>query len=123
MPFFDCPEDAIKAVVQRLGGAKAVGSQLWPDKTADAAGRALLDALNPDRPEKLSLTQILFILRLAHDAGVHEGAQYLNGEIGYDVRPVSLDEQVDHVVQVIDESSRRFESAVRTLAHLKGVEK
>ena len=32
LPFYDCPEDALRAAVQALGGAKQVGARLWPDK-------------------------------------------------------------------------------------------
>ncbi len=120
MPFFECPEDALKSVVQRLGGAKAVGSKLFPDKTPDAAARWLLDCLNPDRAEKLTLAQVLLVLRLGHDAGIHEGMQYLAGEAGYDSRPIRLEEQIDAVAQVIDSSARRFEAAVKQLTKLKG---
>ena len=123
MPFFECPEDALKAVVQRLGGAKAVGAQLFPDKAPDAAARTLLDCLNPDRAEKLTLSQVLLILRMAHDAGLHEAMEYIAGEAGYEARPIRLDEQVDALTQVIESTTRRFEAAVKQLARIRGVDK
>lgn len=69
MPFFDGPEDALREAVRGLGGPKKVGPTLWPDKSPDAAARSLQDCLNPAREEKLSLSQVMFILRAAHDAG------------------------------------------------------
>lgn len=53
LPFYECPEDALRAAMQALGGAKQVGARLLPDKTPDGAGRLLLDCLNPARSEKL----------------------------------------------------------------------
>lgn len=69
MPFFDSPEDALKAIIQQLGGIKKVGPLLFPDKSVDAAARYLLDCLNADRPEKLALTQVMMLLRLAVGRG------------------------------------------------------
>ncbi len=37
LPYYESPEDALRAAVQHLSGAKVVGSKLWPDKSPDAA--------------------------------------------------------------------------------------
>lgn len=94
MPFFDSPEDALKAAVQQLGGIKRVGPMLFPDKGVDASSRYLLDCVNSDRQEKLALSQILMLLRLAHDAGYHAPAQFLAGEMGYTVQVIEPKDEV-----------------------------
>lgn len=57
--------------VAAAGGAKVVGAKLWPEKLADHAQRALLDALNDDRPHQLKPEQVLLIADLARAAGCH----------------------------------------------------
>lgn len=121
MPFFESAEDALKAAVQQLGGAKKVGSSLWPDLSIDVANRKLLDCLNPSRSEKLDVTQVMYILRLAKEAGYHQAAAYINGEIGYDVRPITKAEEVDRVTAVVEQTSQVLASALATLERLQRV--
>ena len=46
MPFYESPEDALKAAVQALGGSKSVGPMLWPDKGVDASALAALERIH-----------------------------------------------------------------------------
>lgn len=75
--------DALRHVVKALGGHDAVGVELWPAKTRHAAGAWLSDCLNPERPAKLDLEELLQILRMGHAKGVHLGLHYLCDELGY----------------------------------------
>lgn len=119
MPFFDSPEDALKAIIQQLGGIKRVGPLLFPDKSVDAAARYLLDCLNHDRQEKLALTQIMMLLRLAHEAGYHTAYAWLSGEIGYDIKPITRAEEVDRLTSVVEQSTKTLASALATLERLQ----
>lgn len=119
LPFFDCAEDALRSCVQALGGAKQVGAALWPDKSPDQAARLLLDCLNASRPEKLELTQIMRVLRLARDAGHHQGMQWLAEQVGYDARPITRAEEVDRLTTVVEQSSRTLASALATLERMQ----
>lgn len=121
MPFYECPEDALKAAVQALGGAKAVGSKLWPDKSADTAGRLLSDCLNPFRSEKLELSQLMMIFRMAHEAGVHEAMLWICANSGYEARAVTRAEEVDRLTSVVEESSKTLSMALATLERLQRV--
>ncbi len=123
MPFYDCLEDALKSLVQRLGGAKAVGAALFPEKSPDSAARALLDCLNPERAEKLSAGQILLVLRMGHEAGIHDAKRYIDAETGYETVPVTRAEQEDRLVSVIDSASKTMRDAMQALARLKGAER
>ena len=111
MPFFESPEDALKSTVQQLGGSKRVGAMLFPDKSVDAAARSLLDAINQDRPEKLSLSQVIMLLRMAHDAGHHASAQYLAAEMGYTVQAIEPGDEIAAL-------QRSFIDAVSSQKHL-----
>lgn len=122
LPFFDCLEDALKSLVQRLGGAKAVGATLFPEKSPDAAARALLDSLNPDRAEKLSAAQILLVLRMGHEAGIHDAKRYIDAETGYETVPITQAEQEDRLVSVIDAAGKTLREAMQALARLKGAQ-
>jgi len=76
-------EDALRAAVQALGGAKTVAHRLWPAKPLAEGQRDLLDALNTDRLRKLEFGEILHILRWACDAGFHSAKRYVDAETGY----------------------------------------
>ena len=121
MPFFEGLEQALNSAIEHLGGAKAVGVKLWPAKIPDAARTRLLDSLNPSRPERLSPAEVVFILRLAREAGLHAAMQWLAAELGYEVKPITRAEEVDRVASVIEESSRTLAAAMATLERLQRV--
>lgn len=120
-PFFDAPEDALRAAVQAMGGAKQVGARIWPDKTPDAAGRLLLDCLNSARAEKLEIGQIMMILRESAALGHHEAMQWIAGQIGYETRHVPPAEEIDRLTSVIEQSSHTLAAALATLERLQRV--
>jgi hypothetical protein len=119
MPFFEGPEDALREAVRAIGGPKKVGPMLWPDKTPDAAARLLQDCLNAGRSEKLELSQVLFILRAARDAGFHAAFQFIGADVGYEVRPVTREEEVDRVTSIIETTSAQLATAIATLQRLQ----
>jgi hypothetical protein len=121
LPFFECPEDALRAAVQALGGAKKVGAVLWPDKAPDVAGRHLLDCINPGRAEKLDLSQVICVLRLAKEAGVHAPMAWICAEVGYDATPVARAEEVDRLTTVVEQSTKTLAHALQTLQQLQRV--
>lgn len=121
LPFYESPEDALRAAVQLLGGAKQVGARLWPDKTPDAAGRLLLDCLNPGRAEKLDVGQVMFVLRMARDAGHHAAMLWICGELGYEAKPVTRAEEADRLATVIEHSSKTLATAMAALERMQRV--
>jgi hypothetical protein len=118
LAFFECPQDAIRAAVQVLGGCKAVGAILWPDKTPDNAGRLLNDCLNAARAENLDLSQIMRVLTLARERGCHAPMAWICGEIGYEARPITKAEEVDRLTTVVEQSTRTLSAALATLERL-----
>lgn len=75
--------DVLVECVKAAGGSKVVGAKLWPEKLVDHAQRALLDALNDDRPHYLKPEQVLLIAELARAAGCHEFMQHCAGRLHY----------------------------------------
>lgn len=97
--------DALIACVKALGGSKQVGPLLWPEKTPDAAQRALLDCLNEDRPAKLCPEQLMLVLRLARSKGFHDGMNYIAAELGYSMpTPVEPRDEVAELMRAFNES-------------------
>lgn len=93
--FHESIHDAVKTVVAALGGLKAVGVQLWPEKPVDEAARYLADCLNPDRPHGLHPEKLLLLLRLARAKGVHTAVTWMLREIGYaDPQPIDPDDEM-----------------------------
>ena len=90
--FFEDVYDALRFVVQTSGGAKKIGTALYPEKTPDAAGRFIMDCLNPGRHEKLDPEQLMVLLRIGQEAGCHVAVHYLCGATGYS-QPSPLDPQ------------------------------
>lgn len=81
--FLDNYHDAVRYAIEGLGGFKRVGHDMRPDLSVEAAGRWLADCCNPDKREKLSLTELAYIRKTARAAGVHVLAAYELQEAGY----------------------------------------
>ena len=119
LPFYESPEDALRAAVQVLGGSKKVGAMLWADKTVDNAARQLLDCLNTSRSEKLDLSQVMMILGLAKEAGCHSPFSWMAGQIGYDVNPITKAEEMDRLTTVVEQSTKTLAAALQQLERIQ----
>lgn len=104
--------DALVECIKALGGSKHVGPLLWPEKTPEAAQRLLLDCMNDDRPARLTPEQVVFVLRLARERGVHVGMQFLCSELGY-ADPVPVDPRDEAA-----ELQRQYIEAARDMARI-----
>ena len=111
-PDIDTLNDALVEVVKALGGSKVVGVQLWPAKGIDGAQKQLLSCLNPERNEKLSLDEVVHIMRLGRDAGQHQAIDWLCSSLGY-TKP----EAIHHADQRAS-LQREFINATEQLARL-----
>lgn len=65
----ECPEDALSADVQALGGPYTVGVKLRPELDKKAARNWLLNALNPDHNQNMTQSQIRLLVSLARERG------------------------------------------------------
>jgi hypothetical protein len=91
--FHERIEDAIAAVVDRLG-RKRVACKLWPEKSERDAHNLLDASLNPERRERLSPSQLMFIARLGREAGLHSIAVFINRDLGYsDPKPIEPEDE------------------------------
>jgi non-ribosomal peptide synthetase component F len=97
--------DALSDAVRALGGAKVVGSQLWPEMSVESAHRKLLDMLSPNRAEKFSPDQVVWLLRSARLAGYHGAMQWLCSETGYECKPLDPAIERDRLADAIEQAS------------------
>ena len=103
--------DALREVVQALGGTKKVGAMMRPDRSADEAGRWVSDCLNLERREKFDPEQVAWLLREGRRIGCHSAMNYLAQDAGYQSTPIEPQDEKA-------ELQRKFIEATRTLVKL-----
>lgn len=107
--------EALIEAVKACGGTKRVAALLWPAKAAqnlEAARRHLANCLNPECAEKLSLDELMLIMRTAREAGDHTVMRFLAESLSYsEPEPVAVEDQVDNL-------QRKFVTATAQLASL-----
>ncbi|MBN9411357.1 MAG: hypothetical protein J0H69_19605 [Burkholderiales bacterium] len=91
--FYESLNDALTATVAALGGFKKIGAQLWGELPPEQAAQRLRDCLNPSRREKLSPEQLLFIVRMARQAGFHALMNFVAADTGYKAAPIDAERQ------------------------------
>ena len=90
----DTIEDALRDVVQVLGGPKRVAADLWPGKAPSDAARHLNHCLDPDRPEKLALGEFVLLLSKGSEAECHTAMHFLADAAWYE-RPQRKDPETE----------------------------
>lgn len=114
--FHEDINSALQGLVAALGGAKTVGSRLYPDLPTDGAARRLLDAINPDRAQQLSQTQFLTLLKWGREAGYHGVMEYVADEAGYTrPSPRSPEEERADLQRQVIEMGKSLEAIARRL--------
>lgn len=94
---YDTLEDALKAVVAKLGGAKLVAGRLWPESVTDVddlakAQQKLLNCLNHERQEKLSLSELSSILRMAREIDAWDAIEHFSSVLGFRFEPITRED-------------------------------
>ena len=118
--FFDDINDALKHAVSVLGGSKKVGPMLRGGEVSDdAAGRWVLDCLNPDRPAQFHPHQVLVLFRAAREKGDHFAMRWFAGECGYDATPVTPAEEMDRLASVVEKYAPMLSEALAKIERLK----
>lgn len=114
--FVEDYNEAIRATINALGGMKAVGVELRPEKSAVDAGKWLADCLNPDKRDRLAPDQLAYIRRRARIAGCHILAAYEAQDAGY-APPVAMEPEDEraalqrefvHAVKALDSIQQRI---------------
>lgn len=115
----DTFEDALRDVVQALGGPKRVASQLWPGKGLQEAARYLNHCLDVERNEKLSPGEIIWIMRAGAQAGCHVAMTFIADSCLYErPRPVTRRDREAELRQQFVESVQQLEILRREMERL-----
>lgn len=114
--FHEDINSALNGLVSALGGAKAVGTRLYPDLSPDAATRRLLDSLNPDRAQQFSPTQFLTLIRWGRESGQHGAMHFVADECGYArPNPIEPEDARAALQRELLEAIRRVEGLMQRL--------
>jgi len=106
--FHETVYDALKGIVARCGGAKAVGSRLWPHLAPDRAGQHLSNCLSTTRDEKLDPEQVVLLLRWGRESGYHDAKHWIDRECGYEPSaPVQPADRIAELLKALRESNER----------------
>lgn len=112
-------EDALRSVVDFLGGPKVIGTQVWPTKAPQDAARYLNHCLDPERQEKLAPGEIVWILREGSKAGCHVGMHYLNETCFYDrAKPVSKEDRKAELHRQFNETAEHMLEMLKQIKRL-----
>ena len=87
-------EDALKAAIMAQRGYKVVGNQLWPSLPPESASRKLAHCVDASRAERLTPSEVIFVLRAAREIGYHEPMNFFAADVGYKAEPVTAEEEV-----------------------------
>lgn len=96
--FFDDINHAFRDVITALGGAKKVGTDLWPEKDPDTALKYLSNCTDATRAEKLSAEQIIWLLKKGREADCHVAMHFICTECGY--APPQTREPLDEMAEL-----------------------
>lgn len=120
--WYDHAEEALRDVVSAVGGPKKVANMLWPDKDLSAGARYLNQCLDPERNEKLDISQILYLLRLGREVACHAAIHYLCEESGYEKPlPINPETERERVQREFIRAQEQMQELVRRMERLKGV--
>jgi hypothetical protein len=112
--FFERIEDALSAVIDACGGRKRFSALLMPDKPMRDAHNLLDAMLNPERRERFTPSQLVFVAKAGREAGCHAVMQFLAREAGY-AEPVPADPE--------DQNAELQRSFIDAVAKLEGIQK
>ncbi len=118
---FETPDDsyeAMRILIMRLGGPKKMGKKLWPEKPMEAAAILLNNCLNRERPEKLDLDQIDFLIGEGRKVGCHIVMQCFAVRHAYRVTAIELEDERIRLQREFIETGRRMEALISQLNEL-----
>jgi hypothetical protein len=117
----DSLEDALRSVVEALGGPKRVAGDLWPSKSITEGARHLNHCLDSSRAEKLALDEVVWILKAGAAADVHVGMHWLAESCGYEMpKRINPDSERDRLMREYIRSVEAQQALVRRLEALHG---
>lgn len=117
--FFEDIFDVARAMVNSAGGAKVVAGRIWPNMPISEAHRKLLDCLNRERPAKFCIEEFLTLMKLAREAGFHQGKHWIDQDTGYQPTPPA-DPKVERerLAEALDNAAKQFMALTQAVTSL-----
>jgi len=111
------PEEALRISVDALGGLQPIGAELRHESEMDpiSAGQWLSHCLIPTKSDKLSLRQVVWIFRKAHNLGEHEGFATFAAACGYTVTPIAPAAELAELKKQADAAVHAAQAAAQDL--------
>lgn len=106
--FYDSIEDALRATVEMMGGAKRVGTTLWPAKEAVAAQQQMLNCMDPGKPHKLALEELMLIARMAREREIHILGKFIAEALDYEFRVITPEDKAQKAAAQFADMRRQF---------------
>ena len=117
--FLSTIEEALKEAVKAMGGAKSVGVQMRPEKLAIDAGAWLSDCLNHEKRDKLSLEQVMWIIREARQHGCHVAMDFICETAGYEsAKPLEPENEKSKLMREFIEATKQQTHNVERMEQL-----
>lgn len=114
--------DALRTCVQALGGAKRVGSLLWPELPADKAGNRLNDALNTARREVLNPEQVILIMAEARKIDCHAAIHYIAQTCDYrEPEPIQPRDEMAELQRQFVQAQKQMGQMLKRMEHLSNM--
>lgn len=118
--FHERIEEAIDEVCRACGGRKVIAMELFGKEKSQRDAHNALDAmLNPERREKFSPSQLVYIAQRGQEVGCHSIMAFLGQECGYELKPITKAAEVDRLTTVVEQSTKTLASALATLERLQ----
>lgn len=117
--FFDSIYDAVGSAIMAAGGYKKVAGALWPSLKSETAYARLKNALDDSKAEKLSLCEVMTILRMAADNGDASVIRYIAGEFGFGLVEVDPKEETAELQRQIADGLDALNKRMARLERLK----
>lgn len=119
----DAFEDALKEVIQACGGPKAIGREMRPELPVEQAAGWVRDCLNPEKRDKFSMQQVLFVLRRGREVGAHAAMHFLARDAGYsDPSPLDPEDEVVRMQREFVEATKQLSRLADRIAKIQGAD-
>lgn len=112
---------ALDYLISALGGNKKVAVDLWPsmESAPDKAGRKLSDCLNDNHQQKLSPTELLWLLAEGRKQGIHSAMAFITGECGYaDPQPIEPEDEAAELQRQFIAAQKEMSAALKRMERL-----
>ena len=116
--------DALAALVNVLGGAKTVGTTLWPEKAVATATSRADACTNPNKKEKFAPEELVRLFLGARGKNFHDSKNLFDYLVGYHPSaPISLQEEKEDLMRDIRRVQDELSADYKHLARIEQREK